>query len=251
MASVRVSPLTAAVATLAVGAVVVLAGCTGARPKPPAKPVAELAPKQILAEALAAAWSAGSMHFDEVVTASSVTVEAVGDALPTVGRQVASGSNGAVMTELVRPGSTYLRGNAAALTGFLGLPAKTAARLANRWLVLHAGDRNYQQITQGITGDSVLSSIIPVGSLTKAKKLQKVGSQSVIGVVGTAPASSELPAGSDAELWVAATGKPLPVAAEEVSSNGEKIELAFTQSSWGAKVTGLGVPAGAVPYPAG
>jgi hypothetical protein len=239
-----------AAAVLTLSAAVVLAGCTSARPKPPAKPVAELAPKQILAEALAAAKAAGSMHFDEVVTASSATVDAVGDALPSFGRQVASGSNGAVMTEVVRPGSTYVRGNAAALTGFLGLSAKTAARFANRWLVLHAGNRNYQQVTEGVTGDSVLSSIIPVGSLTKAKKLQKVGSQSVIGVVGKAPASSDLPAGSDAELWVAATGKPLPVAAEELSS-GDRIKLAFTQSSWGAKVTGVGVPAGAVPFPAG
>jgi hypothetical protein len=239
-----------AAALLTLSAVIVLAGCGGSPPKPP-KPVAELPPKQILAEALAAARSAGSMHFDEEVTASSATVEAVGDALPTVGRQVASGSNGAVMTELVRPGSTYVRGNAAALTGFLGLSATTAARLANRWLVLDAADRNYQQVTEGVTGDSVLSSIIPVGSLTKVTKLQKVGSQSVIGVVGKAPASSDLPAGSDAELWIAATGKPLPVAAEEVSSSGERIDLAFTQSSWGAKITGVGVPAGAVPFPAG
>jgi hypothetical protein len=261
MGSFRATSMLIATATV-LGTGTLLAGCTGAtKPsadtaKPtasasaPAKPVADLPPNLILAEAVAAARSADSMHFDEQVTASSVTVDAVGDALPTVGRQVASGSNGAVMTEVVVPGSTYLRGNAAALTGFLGLPAKTAARVANRWLVLHAANPNYRQITQGITGNSVLASITPVGSLTKAK-LQKIGSQPVIGVVGKAPASSELPAGSDAELWVAATGNPLPVAAEELSSSGDRIELAFTQSSWGAKVTDVTVPAGALPYPAG
>jgi hypothetical protein len=234
---------------LSLSVVAALAACSPSSPKP-AKPVAELPPAKILAETLAAARAAGSMHFDEQVRVSSLIVDAVGDALPTIGRQVASGSGGAVMTELVRPGSTYLRGNAAALNGFLGVPAKTAARMAGRWLVLHPGDRNYQQITQGITGDSVLNSIIPVGSLTKAKP-QKMGSQSVIGVVGKAPASSDLPAGSDAELWVAMSGKPLPVAAEELSSSGDRIELAFVESSWGAKIAGLGVPTGALPFPAG
>jgi hypothetical protein len=239
--------LAAAVASLSAAAV--LAGCGGSSPKP-AKPVADLPPTKILAEALASARSAGSVRFDEQVTVSSVTVDVVGDALPTIGRQDTAGSNGAVMTELVRPGSTYVRGNAAALTGFLGLRAKKAARLANRWLVLVAGDRNYQQVTQGVTAESVLSSVTPVGTLTKAK-LQKIGSQSVIGVVGTAPASSDLPAGADAELWVAATGKPLPVAAEELSGNGTRIELTFTRSSWGEKVTDVAAPAGAVPFPAG
>lgn len=239
-----------AAAPLFVAALAVLAGCGGSSSKPPAKPVADLTPKQILAEATAAARSARSMHYNEQVTVSSVTVDAVGDALLTAGRQAASGSNGAVMSELVLPGGTYIRGNAAALTGFLGMKARKASRFANRWLVLHAGDPNYQQITQGIAGDSVLSSITPVGSLTKAKR-QKIGSQSVIGVVGTAPASSDLPAGSDAELWVAATGKPLPVAAEELAGDGDKVELAFTRSSWGKKVTGVAAPAGAVPYPGG
>jgi hypothetical protein len=261
MAHLRVSPLTTAAA---IGAAALLAGCTGSTPsnkptagttKPTASPsattpVADLPPQQILAEAMAAARSAGSMHYDEQVTASRASVNAVGSAMLTVGREVAGGSNGALMTEIVLPGSTYLHGNAAALTGFLDLSAKTAARLANRWLVLHAGDRNYQQITDGITGDSLLSSITPVGSLTKAKTLQKVGSQSVIGVVGKAPASSEMPAGSYTELWVAATGSPLPVAVEELAPDGDKMELAFTQSGWGAKVTGVAAPAGALPFPA-
>jgi hypothetical protein len=58
-------------------------------------------------------------------------------------------------------------------------------------------------------------------------------------------------AGSTDTLWVAATGKPLPVAAEEVSKSGGDSELVFTRSSWGKKVTGVTAPAGAVTYPAG
>jgi hypothetical protein len=236
-----------AAALLSLSTLALLAGCGGSSPKPP-KPVAELPPKQILAEALASARSAGSMHFDVQATAPSVTVDVVGDALPTVGRQATTGNNGAEMTELVRPGSTYIRGNAAALTGFLGVRAAAARRLANRWVVLHAGDPNYQQITQQVTGDSILESITPVGPLIKAK-LQKISGQSVIGVGGTAPASSDLPAGADAELWVAATGKPLPVAALEVSGS-NRLEVFFSRSSWGEKVTDVAAPAGAVPYPA-
>jgi hypothetical protein len=236
-------------ALLSVSALVLLAGCGGSSPKP-AKPVADLPPRQILAKALASARAAGSVHFDVQATVSSASVDIVGDAMPTVGRQVATDSNGAEATELVLPGSTYVRGNAAGLTEFLGLRAKVASRLANRWVVLHASDPNYQQVTQGVTLDSVLSSVAPVGPLTKAKKVQKISGQSVIGVAGTAPDSSDLPAGADAELWVAATGKPLPVAAEEVSGS-SKLEVYFTRSSWAEKVTDVAAPAGATPYPAG
>ena len=228
----------------------VVAGCGGTSSPEPAKPVAELAPKQILAEAMAAARSEGSMHFDVQAMASAATVDVVGDALPTAGRQVTTGGSGAEMTELVLPGGTYIHGNEAALTSFLGMRARKAARLANRWFVLHAGDPDYQQITQGVTGDSVLSSVAPTGRLVKAKKVQKISGQSVIGVGGTAPASSDAPPGADAELWVAATGKPLPVAALEVSGS-NRIEVYFIRSSWGEKVTGVTAPAGAVPYAAG
>ena len=240
-------------ATSVLSAAALLAGCSGSSPAPP-KPVRDLPAKQIVAKALALARSAGSMSFyqyEGTVSSSSALVVVAGDALSATGRQVAKGDNGAVMTELVLKGATYVRGNAAALTGFLGMPARKASRFVNRWLVLHAGDPNYQQITQGVTGDSVLSSITPAGALTKGKKLQKIGSQSVVAVSGLAPAGSGMAAGSTDTLWVAATGKPLPVAAEEVSKSGGDSELVFTRSSWGKKVTGVTAPAGAVPYPAG
>jgi hypothetical protein len=127
------------------------------------------------------------------------------------------------------------------MTGFVGMSARKASRFANRWMVLHAGDPNYQQITEGVTGDSVLSSITPAGVLTKGKKLQKIGSQSVVAVSGLAPTGSGMAAGSTDTLWVA----------EEVSKSGGDSELVFTRSSWGKKVTGVTAPAGAVTYPAG
>jgi hypothetical protein len=235
-------------ALLSLSALGLLAGCGGSG-STSAKPVTQLPPRQIVTEALAAARAKGSVHVDVSAAASQAVVRISGDALPTVGRQVATGNNGAVMTELVRPGSTYVRGNAAGLTGFLGMSAKTASRLANRWLVLHAGNPNYQAITQGVTADSLLNSITPVGSLTKTK-LEKVNRQSVVGVVGKAPTGSGMPAGATATLWVAATGKPLPVAAEEVSGS-TRFEVLFRRSSWGEKVTGVSAPKGAVPFPAG
>jgi hypothetical protein len=238
-----------AAALLSLSALAAMAGCGGSSPGP-ARPVAELPPEQILAKAMAAARSAGSMHFTVQATVSPVTLDVVGDALPTVGRQVATSNNGGVMTELVLPGGTYIHGNAAALTGFLGLRAKKAARLANRWFVMHPGDPNYQRITEQVTADSVLSSVAPVGRLVKAKKVQKISGESVIGVVGRAPDTSDLPAGADDELWVAATGKPLPVAVLEVSGS-DKLEVFFSRSAWGKKVTDLTAPAGAVPYPGG
>jgi hypothetical protein len=241
-----------AAALLSLSALPLLAACGSSSPPP--KPVAQLTPKQILAEALAAARSAGSMYFSEyegTVSSSSATVVATGDALPTIGREVAKGNTGQVMTELVLPGGTYLNGNAAALTGFLGLGAKTAAQLANRWIVMHPGDPNYQQVTSGVTGDSVLSTITPAGALTKAKKLTKIGSQSVIPIYGLAPASSDMGTGATDTFYVAATGKPLPVASEEVSTSGNESLLVFTRASWGKKVTDVAAPAGAVPYPAG
>jgi hypothetical protein len=237
-------------ALLCAAGLVLLAGCGGGPGAKPARPLADLPAKQILAEALSAARAARSMHFDVQATSGAATVDIVGYAEPAAGRQVTTGSGGAEMTELVRPGSTYIRGNAAGLTGFVGMRARQATQLAGRWIVLHARDPGYRQITQGVTGRSVLNSVTPTGQLIKAAKLQKISGEPVIGVAGTAPASSDLPAGADAELWVAAAGKPLPVAALEVSGS-SRLEVFFIRGSWAKSVTGLAAPAGAVAFPAG
>jgi hypothetical protein len=89
----------------------------------------------------------------------------------------------------------------------------------------------------------VLSSVTPAGPLTKAAKLQKIGGELVLGVAGAAPAGSDLPAGAEAELWVAATGKPLPVGALEVSGS-SRLEVFFIRAGWGKSVTGVAAPGG-------
>jgi hypothetical protein len=239
-----------AAALLSLSALPLLSGCGSSAP---AKPLSELPPKQILAEALAAAKSSGPMYYKEyvgTVSSSTASLIASGGGQATTGRQVVQSDTGAVMTELVLPTGTYVKGNAAALTGFLGMTATAAAQLANRWIVLQHSFPKYNQITEGVTGQSVLSLITPVGALTKAKKLTKVSGQSVVVIYGAAPASSEMGSGATDSFYVAVTGKPLPVATDEISTNGSDNEFFFTRS-WGKSLTNVAAPAGAVPYPAG
>lgn len=233
--------------------VLALAGCGSSQP--PAKPLSQLPAGQILAKALAAARSAGSMYYTEyggeTVSSSTASIMATGDALLTSGYQDTKDINGAEMAEIVTPSGTYLRGNAAAWTDFIGTPAATATRLADRWVILKAGDPKYQLTTEGVTGNSLLSVFTPEGKLTKSKKLAKVSGHSAVVVYGAASAATGMGAGAEAGLYVSATGDPLPLAAVVIGTDGSENEVIFTLMSWGKKVANAATPADAVPYPAG
>src|SRR5215472_2774366 len=238
--------LTAVFAGLA--GLVLLAGCGGSSSQKPSAPagLAGQPAKQILAEAVAAARAAGTLHFDSTTRQGPVSAVYSDDSATSVGRQVITISGGGRATVLVVGRAAYIRGNAAALAGFFGLPDATAARLAGRWIVMRPGDPGYQQVSAGVTTGSVLVEAMPVGPLTKTGATT-VDGQSVLGVRGRAAASVGLPAGATDTVYIAATGRPLLVSCQQ-GKGSTQVSVAF--GGWGRAVH-VAAPKHAVPFPAG
>jgi hypothetical protein len=224
------------------------AGCTsGGTSQSPATSsgLAALSPRQILSRAEAAATAAGSLHFSSTTKDGSSSIVFSDDSASSDGRQDITISSGGQMTVLVLRGVGYVDGNATALSGFLGLPSPTALQLAGRWISFTSGDPGYQQVVSGVTTGAVLSEITPVGALTKTAPTT-VDGQTVVGVRGPAPASDGMPAGSKVTVYVAATGRPLPVSCLEGSGSDQ---TDITLSRWGEPVS-VAVPQQAIPLPA-
>lgn len=249
MRPARTATLTVALAALScIGLTAgLITGCSGsATSQPPAASsgLAALPPRQILSKADAAATAAGSLHFASTSKDGSSSIVFNDDSASSSGRQDITISGGGQMTVLVIHGVGYVDGNAAGLTGFLGLPNATAVQLAGRWVSFTSGDPGYQQVVDGVTTSSVLSEIDPVGALTKTAQTT-VDGQSVVGVRGPAPATDGMPAGSTVTLYVAVTGRPLPVSALEGSG---KDQTDITLSRWGESVS-VSPPQGVIPLP--
>jgi hypothetical protein len=233
----------------AVSAAGLLAGCGGsAATKPPAPAgLASLPAKKIISETDAAVTAAGWVSPGLTAKAGSDTITSSGVIGPSVGRETIKLTGGGRATVMVIAGVGYARGSAAVLHGFLNLPARdTRPRLAHKWIVFHQGDPGYQQVVPGLTLSSFLAQVVPNGSLTKTGRTTIAG-QAVIGVRADAPASANMPAGTTDTLYVAATGKPLPVECVEAIET-DKIILTFTRWGQPEKVTR---PLHTVPAPGG
>jgi hypothetical protein len=222
-------------AVAAISGLALIAGCGGGSTssKPPAPAgLASLPAKKIVSEATAAAKAAGWVSAGLTVKVGSTSMSSSGVIGPAVGRETIkiAGTGQATIIAIGRTG--YVRGSAAVLKGFLELPAADA-RLARKWVVFRPRDPGYQQVVPGMTLDSFLSQVIPDGSLTKTKRTT-IDGQAVIGVRAKAPASADMPAGTTDTLYVAATGKPLPVECVEAISTGD---LIVTFTGWGQATT--------------
>jgi hypothetical protein len=218
------------------------AGCSSHQPA--ASGLAALTPGQILSRADAAAKAAGSMHFSSTSKVGRSSIVFSDDSAPGGGQQDITMPGGGKMTVVVVSGVGYVDGNAVALNEFLSFPALTATQLAGRWISFTSHDPDYQEVVNGVTTGSVLGEIDPVGKLVKTPP-QTVDGQVVVGVRGPAPASSQMPKGSTITLYVAATGRPLPVSCQEGSGSNV---TDFTLSRWGEHVS-VSAPTQAVPVP--
>jgi hypothetical protein len=231
----------------AVGGLALLAGCGSGSAKPPAPAgLAGLSAKKIVSEATAAATAASWVHASLTVKADSVSITSSGVAGTSAASETIQVAGAGHATELVIAGVGYVRGSSAAvLNGFLQLPAADS-RLTHKWIVFRPGDPGYQQVVSGMTLGSFMTEIMPTGSLTKTGRTTLDG-QAVIGVRGKAPASDDMPAGATETIYIAATGKPLPVACVERVSTAQ-VSAVF--SRWGQAVT-LQKPRHTVPAPGG
>jgi len=225
----------------AVAALACLAGCASPKPAPPAG-LAGDPPQFIQEEALAAAEVTGSVHVDMTSSSGSGSTVYSTDVSSSAGRQVITITGGGKATVLDVAGVGYVSGNAAALVGFFGFPAAASARLAGRWVSFRSGQPYYQQVVDAVTLGSAMGVVTLSGRLT-SKGVRSVGGQPAVAVLGTAPGVPGVPAHTKATLYVATTGRLLPVSYAEASGS---IRLSAVFSRWGEKVS-VAAPRGAVP----
>lgn len=245
MRSSGTARLTGAVAALAgTGLLAVCLGGSTSQQPAASSGLAALPASQILSRATAAATAAGSLHFHSTTRAGSSSIIFNEDSAVSGGRQRITISSGGTMTVLLIHGVGYVNGNAAGLSGFLGLPAETAVALAGHWISVARGNPTYPLVATGVTTRSVLSEISPVGPLTKTAPMT-VDGQTAVGVSGPAPASAGMPKGSRTTVYVAASGKPLPISCRQ-GPGGSQTRIALTH--WGEHVS-LAPPHQAVPVP--
>jgi hypothetical protein len=148
--------------------------------------------------------------------------------------------NGGVGQVRVVGKDTYLIGSAQVLAGFFGTTANAALADNGRWIHLIKGYRGYSSVTVNVTLASSLDEIELAGPLIKVAPQLKEGVQAY-GIRGhIAGASGSL---FQATLWVAVSGKQLPVEFDEIGPDKETTFDKF--SDWGAKVA-VGRPANPV-----
>jgi hypothetical protein len=213
------------------------------QPAPATSPLAGLPASGVLGTALSTMKAAVSVHVNMRQVQQSRTAVYSDDSADGAGRQEIMISGGEHAIVLVVGKVTYIQGNEAALTGYFGFPAAAATRLVNRWISFRPGDTGYRQVTSGVTLAGLASELELTGPLTIKAPGTVVG-QSVVGVHGAVPASVGAPAGSKATLYVAASGRALPVSYQ--IDRADSLRLTVTFSRWGEPVH-LTAPPRAIP----
>ena len=244
-----VLPLAAAVSSTAL-----LVGCssgsTGPPPRPslPARPsstataLAGQSPEEIIAEAIGAVRAAGSAHVVAHDASRSKRVAFIDDISATAGRELIRTNGGGRATFLLIAGVGYLRGNAAALENYYEIPAPVATRLSGRWISIHHGDHGYQALTSQLRFPGLID-LIRIEAPLARRGPSLVGNQPAVGVQGTVSAASGAPPGSQATLYIASTGRPLPLSLVGHAA-GARVHVTF--SNWGEALH-LAPPANSIP----
>lgn len=225
----------------AVAGLACLAGCASPKPRPPAG-LAGDPPQFIQEEALGAAEAAGSVHVDMTSSSGSGSTVYSSDVSSSAGRQVITITGGGDATVIDVAGVAYVSGNPPALVGFFGFSPAVSARLTGRWVSFRSGQPYYQQIIDALTLGSAMNVVTLSGRLT-TKGAERLDGQRVVAVRGTAPSVPGVPAGTKATLYVATTGRMLPVSYAEASGS---IHLSAVFSQWGEKVS-VTAPRDAIP----
>jgi hypothetical protein len=213
-----------------------------ARPSSSATPLAGQPAKQIIAEAIRTVRAAGSVHVVAHDASRSKRVTFIDDISATGGRELIRTNGGGRATFLLIAGVGYLRGNAAALENYYGIPAPTAAQLSGRWISFHHGDHGYRPLTSQLRFSGFIDEISIKAPLAR-RGSSLVGNQPAVGVQGTVSAASGAPPGSKATLYVASSGRPLPLSLEGHIA-GAQVRVMF--SNWGEALH-LAPPANSIP----
>jgi hypothetical protein len=217
----------------------------GGSSAPSAGSLAGKTAKQVLASALAAAKTSGSVHFTVVGKDAGRTETIVGDASTTEGRETITSGDLSIQAEVVGKGA-YIEGNAGGLEAQMGLTAALAKTYADQWISVASSEAPYSTVSTGVRLAGALANIQPAGKLTLTAPTTKDG-QSVIGVHGEPPGTLAKGTTGSSVLYVA-TGQPtIPLVFQVTEATGANKESDVgTYSNWG-KALNLVAPTKTVP----
>lgn len=195
-----------------------------------------------MAEVVASVRAAGSVRVTAHDTFGSKAITFTDDVSTAAGRELITTAGGGQATFLLIDGVGYLQGNAAALENYYEFSAAAATQLSGRWISIQQSDKGYQQLTSQVRFSSFIAEITLQPPLTRRGSIH-VDNQPAVGVYGTVSAATSAPADSYATLYVAATGRALPL---RLAYDGKGMRSQVTFSNWGEEVK-LSPPANPIP----
>jgi hypothetical protein len=204
------------------------------------------APKAVVSASMTAASHQSSVHITGISTLDGQVETLVADAAAKSGQQevvIHEGKTVGHVTGRLAGGSVYLRGDEAGLTGYLGMPATTAPKYANKWIVFGPSSTSFSQISSQFTLSGAVADISLGAPLSMAGR-STVNHTPALVVKGTTGSGQK---GSPAQLYVATGSNPLPVrfVVHDPSGKGKNYgQLDF--SRWGEKFS-VRAPANAIP----
>jgi hypothetical protein len=184
---------------------------------------------QELQTAFAAANQEGSVRISVHFFSGNTTGQLQQDTGQNSGVQTVAIGKERISIALIK-GVAYFTGNAIGLAKYFGLPQTLAKSLAGRWISVSPTDSGYQSVINGLTLSSAMTEVTPTGAVSLGKP-SKVNGKSTVSVVGLSSGGA-----TRITLFIAASGKPLPV--EAASSGTSKVRSGeiITFSRWGEKV---------------
>jgi|SRR5579862_3355893 len=195
-------------------------------------------PAALMASSIAAGEAEGSVHYVGHGLLGTTAITITGDAALSEGRQLItfrkSGHTGHG-TELVINNVVYLKADAIVLANFTHI----AVTMADKWLSLRPGAKDYASLADAIRIKSVMSELrmsAPVGLVAG----RTIGRIHTIGIRSTNPQGGVK---TTETLYVRATGTPLPV---ETSFDQGSATNTITFSRWKEPVR-LAIPHAATP----
>ncbi len=203
--------------------------CLTVGPSTPVAGAASSSAQQALGSSLKAAKGEGSVRISVEFFSGSTTGKVVQDSALQSGEQTVA--IGKARASVVLAGRmAYISANSQGMTSYFGFPSSLVPTLAGRWISIRPTDSGFQQVTANVTLASALANVTPSGTLSTGKR-STVNHQSVRSIVGNASGGGRL------TLFIAASGRALPVEAVESSGTGTSARgeiVKFTR--WGEQV---------------
>lgn len=166
-----------------------------------------------------------TLHYVSRSSGGGLTLRATGNAGPASGTQTINLVQGGATQQarfIVIGGSTYAKGNVAAMTSSLGLSPTRAAQVAGKWVAFATDNPAFASVVAGIRTHDVTEELVMQGPFTLGATRTLHG-QRVDPVHGTQLLQGpQKTVKTDVVLYVSARGRHLPVEEDTLDSSGQQ-----------------------------